>query len=113
MLALITAVVLAQSSVGLNIGGKPKMTDSAARVERERKQDSSRLRYEIWRDSLIAARSGSGSRGDSVDRKRRKAKLIAVTPALMSNAFKDARARELLASARLARLSQDSSITGY
>ena len=113
MLALITAVVLAQTSVNLNIGGKPKMTDSAARVERERKQDSSRLRYETWRDSVIAARSGPGTRSDSVDRKRRKAKLIPLTPALLNSAFKDARARDLLAQARLARLSQDSSITGY
>lgn len=109
MLALLTAVVFAQTSVSIGVGNKPKMTDSAARAERERKQDSSRLRYEIWRDSMIAARAND----DSADRAKRRAKQIALTPELVRTAFRDSRAAELLAAARRARLAQDSSITGY
>jgi hypothetical protein len=109
MLALLTAVVFAQTSVNIGVGSKPKMTDSAARAERERKQDSSRLRYEIWRDSMIAARANH----DSADRARRRAKQIPLTPGLVRTAFKDSRAADLLSAARRARLAQDSSITGY
>ena len=109
MLALLTAVVFAQTSVSIGVGNKPKTTDSAARAERERKQDSSRLRYEIWRDSMIAARAND----DSADRAKRRAKQIALTPELVRTAFRDSRAAELLAAARRARLAQDSSITGY
>ena len=108
MYALLTALVLAQTSISIGAGSKPKLTDSA-RAERERKQDSSRLRYEIWRDSVIAAH---GNR-DSTDRLRRRAKQIALTPALLANAFKDPGARVLLTAARKSRLEQDSSITGY
>ena len=111
MFALLTAVVFAQTSIHIGIGNAPKAQDSAARAERERKQDSSRYRYEVWRDSAIAARSGNHD--DSVDRARRKAKAIPLTPALVSSAFKDARAHDLLAAARQARLRQDSTITGY
>jgi hypothetical protein len=108
MYALLTALVLAQTSISIGAGSKPKLTDSA-RAERERKQDSSRLRYEVWRDSVIAAH---GNR-DSTDRLRRRAKQIALTPALLANAFKDPGARALLTAARKSRLEQDSSITGY
>src|SRR5215217_918342 len=111
MLALLTAVVFAQSSVNIGIGNKPSKLSDSARIERERKQDSSRLRYEMWRDSMIAARSESNR--DSAERARRRAKQVALTPALLANAFKDAGARDLLASARRARLAQDSSISGY
>jgi hypothetical protein len=111
MLALLAAVVFAQTSVNIGIGNKPGTKDSAARAERERKQDSARLRYEIWRDSLIAVRSKSND--DSADRARRRAKQIALTPELLRTAFRDPRARDLLAAARNARLAQDSSITGY
>jgi hypothetical protein len=78
-------------------------------MERERKQDSIRLRREIWRDSVIAANRAN----DSSDRARRRAKQIALTPALEANAFKDPGARTLLTAARKARLQQDSSISGY
>ncbi len=108
--ALLTAVVFAQSSVSIGAGTKPKLTDSA-RIERERKQDSSRLRYEIWRDSILAARGNSDN--DSSDRRRRKEKQIALTPALLSTAFKDRGAATLLTQARKSRLAQDSSISGY
>ena len=108
MLALLTAIVFAQSSVVIGAGAKPKLTDSA-RAERERKQDSSRLRYEIWRDSVIAVRGKS----DSTDRLRRRAKQIQMTPALMASAFKDSRAEALLTAARKSRLEQDTTISGY
>jgi hypothetical protein len=111
MLALLTAVVLAQSSVSLGIGNKPNPKDSAARIERERKQDSARLRNELWRDSAIAARMSM--RGDSVDRAKRRAKQIVLTSEHLRTAFKDPGAAQLLAAARKARLGQDSSITGY
>src|SRR5688572_25380507 len=108
MLALLTAIVFAQSSVQIGVGDKPKskLTDSA-RAERERKQDSSRLRYEIWRDSVIAVRGKS----DSTDRLRRRAKQIQMTPALMASAFKDSRAEALLTAARKSRLEQDTTIS--
>jgi hypothetical protein len=109
MFALLAAtVMLAQSSVTIGIGNKPKQTDSV-RVEQERRQDSLRLRREIRRDSVIAAIK----KGDSVERARRRARQIALTPALLANAFKDPGARALLAAARKARLEQDSSIIGY
>src|SRR5215211_7876008 len=109
MLALLTAVVFAQASVTIGAGAKPK--DSARIAERNRQQDSSRFRHEIWRDSMIAARGKAGD--DSIDRARRRAKQISLTPALVSTAFKDRGASALLAAARKARLAQDSSITGY
>ena len=109
MLALLTAIVFAQSSVSIGIGNKPNAKDSVARAERERKQDSSRLRYEIWRDSIMAVRNT----GDSADRARRRAKQIALTPEHLRTAFRDSRAADLLNAARRARLAQDSSITGY
>ncbi|HMA20537.1 MAG TPA: hypothetical protein VKO87_07015, partial [Gemmatimonadaceae bacterium] len=109
MFALLAATVMfAQSSVTIGIGNKPKQTDSV-RVEQERRQDSIRLRREVWRDSMIALRN----KGDSADRARRRARQIALTPALLANAFKDPGARTLLAAARKARLEQDSSIIGY
>lgn len=104
MFALLAATVMfAQSSVTIGIGSKPKQTDSV-RVEQERRQDSLRLRREMRRDSVIAAMK----KGDSVERARRRARQIALTPALLANAFKDPGARALLAAARKARLEQDS-----
>lgn len=110
MFALLTAVVFAQASVTIGATDRARMPDSA-RAERERRQDSSRYRYEVWRDSMIAAHGNTNN--DSADRARRRAKQIALTPALLSTAFKDRGASLLLASARKARLAQDSSITGY
>ncbi|HEX6576715.1 MAG TPA: hypothetical protein VF042_17225 [Gemmatimonadaceae bacterium] len=110
MLALIAAVTFAQTSINLRIGDNPK---DSARIERERRQDSLRLRNEILRDSIIAARGKTDIHDDSVDRARRQAKKINLTPALLANAFKNDAARQLLTAAREARLKQDSSITGY
>jgi hypothetical protein len=109
MLALLTAIVFAQSSVTIGVGNAPKPKTDSARIARERRQDSIRLSREIWRDSMIASHRDN----DSTDRAKRRAKQIALTPALEANAFKDSRARALLTAARKARMEQDSSITGY
>lgn len=107
MLALITAVVFAQTSVTIGVGNKPKA--DSARAEGKRVRDSTRIEREEYLDSVFATRN----RHDSAERARRHAKQIALTPALEKSAFKDATAASLLAAARRSRLSQDSSITGY
>ncbi|HMI49202.1 MAG TPA: ShlB/FhaC/HecB family hemolysin secretion/activation protein, partial [Gemmatimonadaceae bacterium] len=53
------------------------------------------------------------SERDSVRKEIRLAKKLPITPAIMASAFKDSRARDLLLHAREARLSQDSTLTGY
>lgn len=103
MLALLAAVVFAQSHVTLQVG-KDKQ-DSVARA----KSDSIAVRREQRSDSLRAR----GRARDSVRKEIRLAKLLPVTPAVLASAFKDPRARDLLLRAREARLSQDSSLTGY
>lgn len=108
MLALLTAIVFAQSTISVGIGNKPNLTDSAQAV-REKRLDSLRMAREIWRDSMFMARPHR----DSVDIARRRAKQVALTPALQASAFHDSRAAGLLAAARKARLEQDSSLTGY
>ena len=109
MYLLLTAFVLAQSSVTIRVGDKPKQADSARTVA-EQRADSMRLRREMRMDSIIAVRERGG---DSADIKRRRARQIMLTPTLSANAFRDARARMLLAAARDARLQQDTSLTGY
>src|SRR6476620_7380220 len=104
MFALLTALVFAQSSAAITIGGKPKPPDSAAMKTR----DSLAVRRELARDSLRAARRGH----DSTNVARRRAKQIAVTPALLASAFRDPQARTLLTMARAARLDQDSALMG-
>ena len=66
MYALLTAIVFAQSSVTIGVGDKPKK-DSASIIERDRQQDSSRYRYEVWRDSMIAAHANTNN--DSADQR--------------------------------------------
>src|SRR6478672_661911 len=106
MFVLLTALVFAQTSASITIGGgKPKPPDSAAL----RKRDSVAVRRELVRDSVRAARR----RHDSTEVARRRAKQIAVTPALLASAFKDPQARTLLTMARIARLDQDSALMGY
>jgi hypothetical protein len=102
MLSLLAAVVFAQS-VSLQIG--PEKQDSAARS----RSDSIAVRREQVRDSMRAHR---GAR-DSARKAFRLAHRPAVTPAVLASAFRDAGARDLLARARAARLSQDSTLTGY
>jgi hypothetical protein len=104
MLALVAAVVFAQTSVSLQIGGKEK-ADSAAKA----KNDSVMMRQEERRDSAMAKAHAR----DSVRKANRLAKRPPITPAVLASAFKDAAARDLLLRARAARLNQDSTLTGY
>jgi hypothetical protein len=103
MLALLAVAVFAQSSITLQVG-KDKQ-DSIAKAKR----DSIAVRRDYVRDSLRARARVR----DSVRRGIRLAKKLPVTPAVLATAFKDPRARELLLRAREARLTQDSTLTGY
>jgi hypothetical protein len=107
MFILLTALVFAQTSASITIGGsKAKAMDTAAV---KRKLDSAEVRREIRRDSVRAARR----RNDSTQVAKRRAKQIALTPALLASAFKDPQAKTLLTMARAARLGQDSALMGY
>ncbi|GAC1459880.1 MAG: hypothetical protein PVSMB1_09900 [Gemmatimonadaceae bacterium] len=103
MLALIAVAVFAQSAVSLQIA-KDKQ-DSIVRT----KDDSIMERREERRDSLRARARAR----DSVRKEIRLAKRLPITPSVLTTAFRDARARDLLARARQARLAQDSTLTGY
>jgi hypothetical protein len=103
MLALLAAVVFAQTSATIQIG-KDKQ-DSVARAKR----DSIAFIRDQRRDSLRERRHVR----DSVRKATRLAKRPHITPAILASAFKDARARDLLLRARTARLNQDSTLTGY
>ncbi len=110
MYALIAALVLAQTSVSIGVGSAPKKkADSAAMAKEEAEADSARIVREARIDSLRRRRVVR----DSSQVQRRRAKRIAVTPALVASAFRDRRAANLLQSARVARLGHDSSLTGY
>ena len=103
MLSLLAAIVFAQSSVTLQIGNDKQ--DSVALAKR----DSIAFRREERRDSIIARAHAR----DSVRRAVRLARRPPITLAVLASAFKDSRARDLLLHAREARLTQDSSLTGY
>ncbi|HEY6089496.1 MAG TPA: hypothetical protein VD771_06865, partial [Gemmatimonadaceae bacterium] len=103
MLALLAAIVIAQSSVTLQIGKEKQ--DSAARA----KGDSIEVRREERRDSIMAKARAH----DSARKAIRLARRPPLTPALLASAFRDPRARDLLLQARAARLTQDTSLTGY
>ena len=105
MYALLTALVLAQSSISISIGSKDRVSDSV----RAARMDSIHLRREIRMDSLRASRTVR----DSAHSERRRARKIPVTAALMASAFRDAQAASLLTRAREARLGQDSALMGY
>jgi hypothetical protein len=106
MYGLLTALVLAQSSVSIKIGGgNTKPADSVAAA----KGDSIARRREDYMDSLRIVRA----RHDSTASERRRAQRIPVTPSLLASAFRDSRAASLVARARVARLTQDSALTGY
>jgi hypothetical protein len=106
MYALLTALVFAQSSVSITVGGgKIKPADSVAAA----RKDSMAIRHEQQRDSLRAVRV----KNDSTRVGRRRAQQIPVTSSLLASAFKDPGAASLLARARVARLTQDSALTGY
>ncbi|MEO7683741.1 MAG: hypothetical protein ABIU86_07355, partial [Gemmatimonadaceae bacterium] len=101
MVAILAAVLFAQTSVTIAVGGKAK-TDSA-------RADSVQMAREARRDSLRARRAKS----DSIDHARRVAKRIPLTPARLATAFRDPGARTLLTAARAARLEQDTALRGY
>jgi hypothetical protein len=101
MVALLMAVVFAQTSVTIKVGGDAKKDSARA--------DSVQLAREARRDSLRARRI----RSDSVEHARRLAKRIPLTPARLASAFRDPGARALLTAARVARLEQDTALRGY
>jgi hypothetical protein len=103
MLALLAVAVFAQSSITLQVGKEKQ--DSIARA----RADSIAIRREQRRDSLRAVARVR----DSVRRQVRIKKQIPVTPAVLASAYKDPPARDLLLRARAARLTQDSTLTGY
>src|ERR1700704_517065 len=111
MIALLAAVVFAQSHAVISIGKDNQDSATRARVDSlaVRKQDSIAVRRDARRDSLRAREHVR----DSVRKEFRLAKKLPITPAIMASAFKDPGARDLLLRAREARLTQDSSLTGY
>jgi hypothetical protein len=105
MIALVAVALFAQTSISVNVGSGHAKKDSvtAARddllqLEREARMDSLRSRH---------------ARSDSIDKARRLAKRIPVTPASLASAFRDPGARTLLTAARVARLEQDTALRGY
>lgn len=101
MYALLTAVVLAQTTISVGAGGKA--SDSASGARREA--------AEVRRQAYDSVRRKV--RDDSSEIRARRARLIPLTPALMASAFRDARAGTMLAMARQSRLEQDSALRGY
>ncbi|MDQ6717620.1 MAG: outer membrane protein assembly factor [Gemmatimonadota bacterium] len=101
MIALAALALFAQTSITVGVGNNKK-PDSVAVEQRD-------ARREAVRDSLRKHRADR----DSTRRKRREAKIIPVTPALLASAFRDVRAGQLLNKARAARLRQDSTLVGY
>ena len=103
MIALLAALIFAQSSITIQVGNdkKQKQTDSAEVVAAAKR--------EATRDSLRAKSKAK----DSVRRESRLARRPAVTPAVLASSFRDSRARDLLVRAREARLVQDTTLTGY
>lgn len=103
MLALLAAVVIAQTQAAIQIGGTSKDSVSQAR------RDSIANQRDIRRDSLRAVAHVR----DSARQRVRETKRLPMTPAAIATAFKDPGARELLLAARDARLAQDSTLKGY
>ena len=99
---IVLAAIALFAQTGISIGVGPKANDSA----RAARRDSI---LEARRDSLRARRADR----DSSSRRRREAKIIPVTPALVASAFRDPAARDLVSRARAARLRQDSSLVAY
>jgi len=103
MIALVAVALFAQTSISINVGGAKKDSVTAAR------DDSIQIEREARRDSLRLRRV----RSDSIDKARRLAKRVPLTPAKLASAFRDAGARTLLTAARAARLEQDTALRGY
>jgi len=103
MIALVAAIVFAQSTLSVQLGKEKQ--DSVSRA----KSDSLAVVRQERRDSVMAKARAR----DSVRKAIRLAKRPPITPAVLASAFKDARARDMLLRARAARLTQDSTLTGY
>ena len=103
MFALVAAIVFAQSTLSVQLGKEKQ--DSVARA----KSESLSVVRQERRDSVMAKARAR----DSVRKAARLAKRPPITPAVLASAFKDARARDILLRARAARLTQDSTLTGY
>ncbi len=103
MLALLAVAIFAQSSVSVQIG-----KDAQDSLEKA-KRDSIAIRREQRIDSMRARRQVH----DSVRKEIRLAKKLPMTPEVLATAFKDPGARDLLLRARVARLTQDSTLTSY
>ncbi len=101
MVALLVAVLFAQTSVTIRVGSDAKKDSARA--------DSLQIVREARRDSLRARRV----RSDSIEHARRVAKRIPLTPGRLATAFRDPGARTLLTAARAARLEQDTALRGY
>jgi hypothetical protein len=104
MIALLAVALFAQTSITVNVGGKAKKDSASAARE-----DS----IAIARDRRIDSLRDRRIRVDSLDRARRRARQIQLTPALLNSAFRDSRARALLTAARSARLEQDTGLLSY
>ena len=103
MFALVAAIVFAQSTLSVQLGKEKQ--DSVARA----KSESLSVVRQERRDSVMSKARAR----DSVRKAARLAKRPPITPAVLASAFKDARARDILLRARAARLTQDSTLTGY
>jgi hypothetical protein len=104
MIALLAVALFAQTSITVRVGEKAAKDSLAAK-----RQDS----IDMARDRRIDSLRARAARGDSSGQRRREARKIPLTPALLGSAFRDARARDLLTAARVARLEQDTSLRGY
>ncbi|MEJ7759591.1 MAG: ShlB/FhaC/HecB family hemolysin secretion/activation protein [Gemmatimonadaceae bacterium] len=109
MYALLTVLVLAQSSIGIQVGKSPTKRIDVDSVRTIARDDSIRIYRENRRDSMRVVNKAK----DSARIESRRAKRTAVTPALVASAFRDSRAGALLAAARTSRLEQDSALRGY
>ncbi len=103
MFALVAAIVIAQSTLSVQLGKEKQ--DSVSRA----KSDSLSVVRQERRDSVMAKARAR----DSVRKAVRLAKRPPITPSVLASAFKDVRARDILLRARAARLTQDSTLTGY
>ena len=104
MLAFAAIVLFAQTTISVGVGPRPKNDSTKAARE-----DSMQFRREQRRDSLRARRRSQ----DSTEIRRRLAKKVPLTPALLASAFRDPGARNLLSEARIARFDQDTALRGY
>lgn len=98
--ANVPGAVLAQGTVTVTVG---KTSGDSLEAARQRAHE----------DTLAFRADSAEAAHDSLVARRMRANIIPLTPALLATAFRDPRARPLLARARETRLAQDSSLTSY